>query len=360
VMMSNTVGQPGRLAIPDFLQERVPVPVIGRSPGLSGQNGVVEWREPAYHHPAFQAAFRELNELLAAELDSDKTVEFADLMMYGLWGEGHSHTYPPPFPDYGTARDTFLAMTALQLETWKRVPLAVNTQPDISRVGNGEVQELAIGAGCWLRTDSVLVEEPVQVDAIAGRPATAAAILEDGYYRQYPGDPVSVEGLERTMLHALDMRANYWSLWTEADNLADWQERRPGLIASMQARLGYRVRPAWVWQRRRGGGMEIVVAVANDGVADMPGTLRLVASSPDGRLLRSGSLAPGHPLAGRLRLAALPLPPGTWPEIRLTAELEMKGGVRRPVRWACREAAPDGSVAATLRGAGDPAFRKGV
>ena len=360
VMMSNTVGQPGRLAIPDFLQERVPVRVIGRGPGLSGEAGVVEWREPAYDHPAFQAAFRELNELLAAELDSDGIVEFADLMMYGFWGEGHTHTFPAPFPDYGTARDTFLAMTALQLETWKRVPLAVNAQPDISRAGNGEVQELAIRAGCWLRTDSVLVEEPVQVDAIAGRPATAAAILEDGYHRQYPGDPASVEGLESTMLHALDMRANYWSLWTEADNLAQWQERRPASIARMQARLGYRVRPAWVWQRRRGGGMEFVVAVANDGVASVPGALRLAAALPDGRILVSGSLAPGHPHAGRLRLASLPLPPGTRHEVRLMAEIEMKGGVRRPVRWACREAAPDGSVAVRLRGDADPAFRKSV
>jgi hypothetical protein len=360
VMMSNTVGQPGRLAIPDFLQERVPAPVIGRGPLHPDDARHVEWREPAYYHPAFQAAFRELNELLAAELDNDEYVEFADLMMYGFWGEGHTHTFPPPFPDYATARDTFLAMTALQLETWKRVPLAVNTQPDISNVGNREVQELALGAGCWLRTDSVLVEEPVQVDAIAGRPATTAAVIEDGYYRQYAGDAETVSGLERTMLHALDMRANYWSLWTEADNLASWQALRPGVIARMQARLGYRVRPAWVWQRRRAGGIEIIVAVANDGVADVPGTLRLVVSTPDGRQLRSGGLDPGHPAAGRLRLASLPLPGGTVPEVRLAAQIELKGGVRKPVHWACRETLVDGSVAVPLRAAGDPAFRKGV
>ncbi len=231
--------------------------------------------------------------------------------MYGFWGEGHTHTFPPPFPDAAMARDTFLAMTAAQLEAWKRVPLAVNTQPDISGAGNREVQELAAAAGCWLRTDSVLVEEPVQIGAIANRPATVAAVVEDGYHRRYDLEPPTAEALERTMGHALDMGANYWSLWTEADALAAWQARRPEVFARMRARLGYRVRPAWVWQRKRGGGTEIIVAIANDGVAGVPGTLRLAAEAPDGRLLRAGSLDPGHPHPGRLRLASLPLPAGS-------------------------------------------------
>ncbi len=94
--------------------------------------------------------------------------------------------------------------------------------------------------------------------------------------------------------------------------------------------------------------------------AGIPGTLRLVASTPDGRPLHAGSLAPGLPQAGKLRLAALPLPPGAPPEIRLHVEIEMKGGIRRPVRWACRERLPDGSVAVPLAASGDPAFRKGV
>jgi hypothetical protein len=371
VMMSNTVGQPDRLAIPDFLQERVPCPVIGRMPGRAGGSGAsapgsgdpdsgIVFREPAYGHPAFQAAFRELNELLAAEFDGDPLVEFADLMMYGFWGEGHTHTFAPPFPDAATARDTFLAMTVVQLAAWKRVPLAVNTQPDISGAGNREVQELAAAAGCWLRTDSVLVEEPVQIGAIADRPATVAAVVEDGYHRRYDLETPAAEALERTMGHALDMGANYWSLWTESDALAAWQARRPEAIARMRARLGYRVRPAWVWQRKRGGGTEIIVAVANDGVAGVPGMLRLAAEAPDGRLLRAGSLDPGHPHPGRLCLASLPLPAGAWAAVRLRAEIELKAGVRRAVRWACPEAAADGSIEVPLVPPGDPSFRKGV
>ena len=133
----------------------------------------------------------------------------------------------------------------------------------------------------------------------------------------------------------------------------------------MRARLGYRVRPAWAWQRKRGGGTEIVVAVANDGVAGVPGRLRIAAEAPDGRTLRAGFLDPGHPHAGRLRLASLPLPAGpgpegSWPAVRLRAEIELKPGVRRPVRWACAEAGADGSVEVPLASPGDPSFRKGV
>ena len=49
--------------------------------------------------PEFQRAFRELNELLAARARTrDPLVEFADLMMYGFWGEGHTSDWREPVP----------------------------------------------------------------------------------------------------------------------------------------------------------------------------------------------------------------------------------------------------------------------
>ena len=64
-----------------------------------------------------------------------------------------------------------VGMTRLQLESWKKTPLAVNTQPDISRVGNREVQDMCVREGCWLRSDSILnIEEPLQVEMLANRP----------------------------------------------------------------------------------------------------------------------------------------------------------------------------------------------
>src|SRR3989442_3186225 len=113
-------------------------------------------------------------------------------------------------------------MTARQLDTWKRTPIAVNTQPDISNVGNRTVIDMAVRAGAWLRSDSIIVEEPIQIEELANRPPWLAAILEYGYFRQYDAeklmkDSAGINVLENYMLHVLDVKANYWSLWTERD-----------------------------------------------------------------------------------------------------------------------------------------------
>ncbi len=191
--------------------------------------------------------------------------------------------------------------------------------------------------------------------------------MEDGYFRRYDPaarnhtvDAAGVGAIDKTLLHALDVGANYWSLWTEADNLARYHDGHPEVFRALQSRLGWRVRPAWVWQRKRGGAAELVVAFANDGVAGVPGTLRAFVESPDGKVRVGGSLDPGHPLPGRLRQASFILPrefPGDTAVLR--AEVEVKG-VRRPARWACAQASADGSLALKLKPPDDPAWRKGI
>ncbi|HWR54426.1 MAG TPA: hypothetical protein VN428_25180 [Bryobacteraceae bacterium] len=361
VQLSNTVYQPERLAMPDFVQSQVPAVPIGRSDG-------VQMREPQYHHPAFQKAFAELVELLAREFDGHPQIEFMDLMQYGFWGEGHTSNLPNPFPDYLTAERTSVAMTRRQLEAFRRTPLAVNTQPDISAVGNREVIDMVVRAGGWLRSDSVLLDEPEQIEALSNRPPWLAVVMEDGYFRQYridrdylPVDAAGVTALENTMLHTLDLGANYWSLWTEADNLLRFHERYPDVFPKLRSRLGYRVRPSWVWQRKRYGTDEIVVAFANDGVAGVPGLLRVYLESPDGKFRVSGALDAGHPYAGKLRQASFMLPPGLeGGTLRLRAELETRG-VRRPVRWACAQPLEaDGSYAIRIKPHTDKDWRKGV
>ena len=111
-------------------------------------------------------------------------------------------------------------------------------------------------------------------------------------------DAAGVDVIEHTMLHALDVGANYWSLWTEAANVARYRERRPAAFEALERRLGYRVRPSWVWQRKRAGTDELVVAFANDGVASVPGVLRVLAETRDGKALAGGGLDAGHPLRG--------------------------------------------------------------
>src|SRR5882724_11951097 len=165
IQLSNPGFQPEQLALPDFLRSKVPLVKIGKIP----ENNAAEYVEPRYDHPEFQKAFAELNQLLAAQFEGNSLIEWMDLMQYGFWGESHTSDYPNPFPDYVTAEKTFVSMTARQLDTWKKTPLAVNTQPDISSVGNRTIIDMAIRAGAWLRSDSIIVEEPIQIDQIANQ-----------------------------------------------------------------------------------------------------------------------------------------------------------------------------------------------
>ena len=362
--LSNPEIQPVKIAMPDFLRDRVPLAKVGK---LRRNGKEFDALEPRYDHPEFQKAFRELNELLAAEYDSNPSVEWMDLMQYGFWGEGHTSDLPNPFPDYVTAEKAFVNMTRTQLETWKRTPVAVNTQPDISNVGNREVTDLAVRAGCWLRSDSVLVEEPIQIEELSNRPAWLPVVMEDGYNRDYDVHTIEVDAAgvnlrENCTQHVLDMGANYWALWTEAGNLARFNEKYPNGFRALQQRMGYRVRPAWIWQRKRYGTAEVIVGFANRGVAGIPGVLRITLENPDGKFRSSGSLDAGHPHAGKIRQASLILPPGMdGQKVVLRGEIEGKAGVRRAIRWACAQPLnPDGSLTIQLKSHSDKDWRKGV
>ncbi|MFN7997549.1 MAG: hypothetical protein U0Q18_28280 [Bryobacteraceae bacterium] len=366
VMLSNTVGQPKYLAMPDFVRDKVPVVEIGSLPDY----GPYQFREPRYDHPEFQKAFRELIELLAAEFDQNPLMEWMDVIQYGFWGESHTGGLRSPFPDYPTAERTMLAMAELQINAFRHMQLAANTQPDISKVGNREVVDRCVRAGCWLRSDSILVEEPEQIDALANRPPWLASILEDGYFRKYdtdipgylPLDSAGVNMLEVAMLHVLDLGANYWSLWTETAKLARYAERFPRGFNQLRRRMGYRVRPSWIWQRKRYGANELVVGFANDGVAGVPGVLRVEVKDAAGKLVAGGCLDAGHPYGGRTRQAAFMIPRELENRpVFLSAELEGKGGIRRPVRWACEQPVEaDGSFRVQIKKQSDKDWRKGV
>jgi hypothetical protein len=398
IQLSSPNIQPEKLSLPDFLREKVPIVNIGHK--SKAHRVDFDFYEPRYDSPEFQKAFIELNELLAARFDGDPHLEFMDLMMYGFWGEGHTNDIPNPFPDYLTAERTFVRMTDLQIETWKKTPLAVNTQPDISNVGNRQVQDLAIRRGCWLRSDSLIMDEPIQIEELGHRPPWIATILEDGANRHYvlpefvaeekaclsklspnmlrfvghdnetqsgddypnrPGGAIDRPYRESAGYHALDIGTNYFGLWTEAENVQRYYEKYPDSLRAMEQRLGYRVRPSLVWQRKRYDTMELIVGIVNDGVAGVPGVLGVYAETADGKVKVGGNLDAGQPYAGKLRQASLILPKGMdGQQITLRAELEVKN-VRRPVRWACHDKTnPDGSLTIRLKKGSDTNWAKGV
>lgn len=103
-----------------------------------------------------------------------------------------------------------------------------------------------------------------------------------------------------------------------------------------------------IWSYEDAGYLGLIVGFANDGIAAVPGVLRVSVQRQDGKTLMSGCLDAGYPLPGKIRQAQFVLPHGTkWQGLRLRAEIEVKG-MRYPVPWACHQKLnEDGSL--TLR-----------
>jgi hypothetical protein len=309
--------------------------------------------QPRFDHPFFQQAFGELVGLLAAEFDGNPGIEFVDSFLYGFWGEGH--TWPflnTPFPDYQTAERTWVKMMEVQLEHFKKTPLMTNTQPDYSRVGNSEVLDLTVRSHNWVRSDTIFIENE-QIETLSNRPPWIAAALEQGIPAKSPDTNGAEEGVspsENMIAHVIDVGANYWSLWNfhaiSAKNLLAYYQTFPKSFDQINRRIGYRVRPSMIWSYEDGGYLGLIIAFANDGIAGVPGVLRVTVENESGKVLNSGCLDPGYPLPGKLRQAQFVLPQGTKFEgLKLRAEIEVKG-MRHPVRWACHQKLnEDGSLA---------------
>ena len=351
VMLSNP-DIPGH-AVPDFVAEKVPFVKLGKTTE-TGLGGKVHY-EPRYDNAFFQSAFRELDGLLADAYNGHPYVEYMDTYMYGFWGEGHTWPFEGnPFGDYVTAERTFVGMFEHQLGNWSKTPLTTNTQPDWSKVGNAEILERTVRSNNWLRTDTIFIEN-MQIEALSNRPAWTAAAVEVG---MSDGSAESLrirEGVTYTdnvICHVMDVGANYWSLWNWhrilGDRILNYYKQYPQAIDKIARCVGYRVRPSWVWHYQKGGYPGLVIGFVNDGIAGVPGVLRVELLSDDGKVKVGGCLDAGYPLPGKVRQAQFVLPKGTdWKGLKLKAEVEVKG-VCYPVRWACHQATnKDGSL--TLR-----------
>ena len=190
--------------------------------------------------------------------------------------------------------------------------------------------------------------------------------IEDGYLRYYDTakikeDSAGINVLENYMLHALDTKANYWGLWTESDNLAHYNEKYPRGFERLRTNLGYRLRPAWVWQRKRYGTNEVVVCVSNRGVAGVPGVLWLQIDSPDKQVQHARRAGCRTSLWRSTSRSFILLPKGYLGKVNLSAQLEIRPGVKKPIAWACEQSVnDDGSITIELKSENDHGWRKGV
>lgn len=347
-------------ALPDFILDKVPT--VELIPDEKERKAAARFREnkysryqPRFDDPFFQQAFEELVGLLAAEFNGSPLIEFVDTFLYGFWGEGHTWPFVnSPFPDYQAAERTWIKMMEVQLAHFTKTPLMTNTQPDYSRVGNSEVLDLTVRTHNWIRSDTIFIENE-QIETLSNRPPWIAAVLEQGIPAKSPDTQGFEEGLsptENMIAHVIDVGANYWSLWNfhaiSAANLSAYYQAFPKSFDQINRKIGYRVRPSMIWSYEDNGHLGLIVAFANDGIAGVPGVLRVTVESPDGKVLKSGCLDPGYPLPGKLRQAQFVLPQGTkFAGLKLRAEIEVKG-MRYPIQWACRQKRnEDGSL--TLR-----------
>jgi hypothetical protein len=232
--------------------------------------------------------------------------------------------------------------------------LLTNTQPDYSRVGNSELVDRTIRSNNWIRSDTIFIENE-QIEALSNRPPWIGAVLEQPLPGKPPDSAAAHEGIspaENMISHVIDVGANYWTLWNfhqiNPKTLASYYQASPAWFDRINRRIGYNVRPSFIWSYDDGGYIGLIVGFANDGIAGVPGVLRVSVETEDGKTLKSGCLDAGYPLPGKIRQAQFVLPQGTkWQGLKLKAEIEVKA-MRYPVRWACHQKLnDDGSL--TLR-----------
>lgn len=329
-------------SVPDFVAKKVPFVELGKTNEIGIPDKV--HYAPRYDHTEFMAAFKELDSLLADEYNGHDLVEFIDTYMYGFWGEGHTWPFSGnPFPDYYTAEKTSIELFEHQAKNWDKTPLTTNTQPDYSHVGNSEVLDRTIRSHNWLRTDTIFVENE-QIEALSNRPPWIGAVVENSISDGSQKSLKIKESITRTdniIYHAKDVGPNYFSLWNwhnlNADSLMKYYQQFPDALDNLSTSIGYRLRPSWIWYLEKEEYPTIILGLVNDGIAGVPGALRVYLRNNDKSINMGGSLDPGFPLPGKVRQVQITLPKNTkWQELNLYAEIEVKQ-VRYPVKWACNE-----------------------
>ena len=358
------VGIRVMLNCPDILENALPEFVLDKVP-LDKLKG--EWKgdpsQPRFQHEHLQPRyneylmgyFEEMQNLLADKYNGGPEIELVDTQHFGLWGEGHAWPYDGHnFPTRKDAEDTLIRLYDIQNKAWSKVPLCTNIQPDFSRVGQSAVIDKTIRDGNWLRRDSILVQNEC-IDGLSNRPAWVANFCEGAMSRGNGDDfPVDENGNSRgdvTIAHVKDLKANYYSLWTfhaiNADNLWKYYKKFPDALDDLNSCIGSRVRPSWIWKSSDGEGHEnVILGMVNDGIAGVPGVLRLTIYSEDGTVNVGGCLDAGYPHPKGIREAMITLPKGVSVEngnLKLKAEIEVKG-VRYPVPFAADNVNPDGSL----------------
>ena len=344
-------------ALPDYVLKKVPLHKLkGEWTGNPSQVRYQhEHLQPEYNDYLL-GYFEEMQNLLAEKYNGGPEIELVDTQHFGLWGEGHAWPYDGHnFPTRKDAEEAMLKVYDIQQKAWTKVPLCTNVQPDYNRVGHSAVIDRSVRDGNWLRRDSILVQNEC-IDALSNRPAWVANFCEGAMCREGGNlDQVDESGFNRgdvVISHVKDLKANYYSLWNfhgiNADKLQAYYDTYPEYLDELSGCIGFRVRPSWIWKSEDGEGHDnLIFGMVNDGIAGVPGVLRLTVFTDDGSVNVGGCLDAGFPHPKGIREAMITLPKGVSAEqgnLKLKAEIEVKG-VRHPVPIAAAfDVNPDGSL----------------
>src|SRR5207237_3613146 len=108
---------------------------------------------------------------------------------------------------------------------------------------------------------------------------------------------------DNEITHVMDVGGNYWSLWNfhhiEAEHILNYYRQYPQSIDEIGRRIGYHVRPSLVWEYEKDGSPGLVIGFANDGIAGVPGVLRVTLASNNGKSAVGESIDDGYLSAGK-------------------------------------------------------------
>jgi hypothetical protein len=347
VMLQNP-NIPGS-ALPEFLTQLVP-PIsikLGNKTGKNDRTGGLKGKAqtiPKYADPRFQKAWQEFDELLASKYNGDPHIEYMDTYMYGFWGEGHNWPiHKISFPDHVIAEKTFKSMFRLQLKHWDKVPLLTNTEPDFNHIGNDALVRETLRTNNWLRSDTIFIANQ-QIEELSNRPPWIGSVSEVGMSDGKAKDVHIYNGQTQTaneIRHVMDIDSNYYSLWNwhniSAEGILRYYEKYPDAINDIAKKIGYRIRPSFIWHTEKEGHPGLIFGLVNDGLSGVPGVVKLTLKTERGKIVESGYVDPGYPTPAGVRQVLMVLPKGmSWKGLRLYAGLNVKGQLY-PIEWASRQ-----------------------
>jgi len=332
----------GPTSIPNFLAERLELDSYANQFAF----GPAQRGYPRYTDE-YLKWWSELVHLLAERYDDHPLLDFVDISGYGIWGEGHHYGQHEPGTDRfwnrhaDNAEEVVAHLIDDHLSAFAKTPVAMTLHYLDYAAGVSALQNPAV----WLRRDSFqpfasTVEYRATTDRVPGR-----AVVWETVIPGYGNEPVPLIYSERLPQRFIDFTAHYAAVGFNPWDVILAHENRVGVYEDLAEKIGYRVRPAVVWRRVNDHDEhELVVAMANDGSADIPGTLTLRAKFASGETTFV-TLPIGRPHVGDRALYTLAVPRSSWDlgsesSVELSLSIRIRGK-ESPVQWAVRQIVSD-------------------